>query len=138
VYAGLLHDIGKIGIPTEILLKPGKLNEEEFEIMKQHSIYGKEILSPIEFLGDVPYFVLYHHEKLDGSGYPYGLTADEIPLGAKIIHVADAYDAMTTDRSYRVKRNHELAFEELDRCTSTQFDREIVLAFKSAMKRRNR
>jgi putative nucleotidyltransferase with HDIG domain len=138
VYAGLLHDIGKIGIPTEILIKPGKLNEEEFEIMKQHSIYGKEILSPIEFLGDVPYFVLYHHEKLDGSGYPYGLTADEIPLGAKILHVADAYDAMTTDRSYRLKRNHKLAFEELDRCTGTQFDRDIVLAFKSAMKRRNR
>lgn len=136
-YAGLLHDIGKIGIPTEILVKPDKLNDEEFEIMKQHSIYGKDILSPIEFLGDVPYFVLYHHEKLDGSGYPFGIKDDEIPLGAKILHVADAYDAMTTDRSYRLRRDNRLAFEELDRCTNTQFDKDIVLAFKSAMKRRN-
>jgi len=136
IYAGLLHDIGKIGVSTEIIVKPDKLTEKEYDEMKKHPIYGKEILSPIEFLGDVPYYVLYHHEKLDGSGYPYGLTAEDIPLGAKILHVADSYDAMTTDRSYRTKRDAKLAFEELDRCTGTQFDKEIVAAFKSAMKRK--
>jgi response regulator RpfG family c-di-GMP phosphodiesterase len=135
VYAGFLHDIGKIGVPTEIIIKPDRLNDKEYEEMKKHPIYGKDILSPIEFLGDVPYYVLYHHEKLDGSGYPYGLVADEIPLGAKILHVADSYDAMTTDRSYRQRRKPELAFEELDRCTGTQFDKDIVAAFKSAMKK---
>mgnify|MGYP005857709331 CR=1 FL=1 len=133
--AGLLHDIGKIGVPTEIIVKPAKLTDKEYAEMKKHPIHGKEILEPIEFLGDVPYYVLYHHEKLDGSGYPFGLTADDIPLGAKILHVADSYDAMTTDRSYRNRRSMELAFEELDRCTGTQFDAEIVKAFKSSMKR---
>lgn len=133
--AGLLHDIGKIGVPTEIIIKPDRLTEKEYEEMKKHPIYGKDILEPIEFLGDVPYYVMYHHEKLDGSGYPFGLTADDIPLGAKILHVADSYDAMTTDRSYRNRRSMQLAFEELDRCTGTQFDREIVTAFKSAMEK---
>jgi response regulator RpfG family c-di-GMP phosphodiesterase len=136
IYAGLLHDIGKIGVPTEIIVKPDRLTNEEYEEMKKHPIHGKDILSPIEFLGDVPYYVLYHHEKLDGSGYPYGLTAEDIPLGAKILHVADSYDAMTTDRSYRMRRDPKLAFEELDRCTGTQFDREIVAAFKSAMRKK--
>lgn len=133
--AGLLHDIGKIGVPTEIIIKPDKLTDKEYAEMKKHPIYGKDILEPIQFLGDVPYYVMYHHEKLDGSGYPFGISADDIPLGAKILHVADSYDAMTTDRSYRNKRTMELAFEELDRCTGTQFDVEIVKAFKSSMKR---
>jgi len=138
VYAGLLHDIGKIGVSTEIIVKPDKLTEKEYDEIKKHPIYGKEILSPIEFLGDVPYYVLYHHEKLDGSGYPYGLTAEDIPLGAKILNVADSYDAMTTDRSYRKRRDAKLAFEELDRCAGTQFDKEIVAAFKSAMRKKER
>lgn len=135
-YAGLLHDIGKIGVPTEIIVKPSKLTNEEYDEMKKHPIYGKDILSPIEFLGDVPYYVLCHHEKMDGSGYPYGLTAEDIPLGAKILQVADSYDAMTTDRSYRLRRDAKLAFEELDRCTGTQFDKEVVAAFKSAMRKK--
>ncbi|KAA0258413.1 response regulator [Deferribacter autotrophicus] len=135
-YAGLLHDIGKIGVPTHVITKPDKLTDEEFEEMKKHPIYGKEILEPIEFLGDVPDYILYHHEKLDGSGYPFGLTANEIPLGAKILQVADSFDAMTTDRSYRKRRTLTWAMEELDRCSGTQFDTEIVKAFKSAMKRR--
>ncbi|MCX8084135.1 MAG: response regulator [Calditerrivibrio sp.] len=134
-YAGLLHDIGKIGVDTYIIVKPDKLSSSEFEEIKKHSIYGKEILEPIKFLGDVPYYVLFHHEKLDGTGYPYGLTDKEIPIGAKILAVADSYDAMTTDRSYRPKRTPIQAIEELDRCTGTQFDKEIVLAFKSSLKR---
>ncbi|MGA1846859.1 HD domain-containing phosphohydrolase [Deferribacter abyssi] len=135
-YAGLLHDIGKIGVPTHVITKPDRLTDEEFEEMKKHPIYGKEILDPIEFLGDVPDYILYHHEKLDGSGYPFGLTANEIPLGAKILQVADSFDAMTTDRSYRKRRSLTWAMEELDRCSGTQFDSEIVKVFKSAMKKR--
>ncbi|MCA1932193.1 MAG: response regulator [Calditerrivibrio sp.] len=135
-YAGLLHDIGKIGIDTYIIVKPDKLSSIEFEEIKKHSLYGKEILEPITFLGDVPYYVLFHHEKLDGSGYPYGLTAHEIPIGSKILAVADSYDAMTTDRSYRPRRNAIQAVEELDRCVGTQFDRDVVAAFKSALKKK--
>ncbi len=137
LYAGLLHDIGKIGVPTEIIIKPDKLSDYEYEEIKKHSIYGKEILEPIEFLGDVPYYVLYHHEQLDGSGYPYGLTKDEIPLGSRILQVADSFDAMTTDRSYRPRKTIKQAIEELDRCKNTQFDSEVVKAFKSALKREN-
>jgi HD-GYP domain-containing protein (c-di-GMP phosphodiesterase class II) len=138
MYAGLLHDIGKIGVRTEIIVKPDKLTNEEYEEMKKHPIYGKDILEPIEFLGDVPYYVLYHHEKLDGTGYPFGLTASEIPLGAKILQVADSYDAMTTDRSYRKRRNPKLAVEELERCSGTQFDEKIVEAFKNALKKKGK
>lgn len=133
LYAGLLHDIGKIGVSTDIIVKPSRLTDEEFEEMKKHPIYGKDILEPIEFLGDVPYYVLYHHEKLDGSGYPYGLTEDEIPLGAKILQVADSFDAMTTNRSYRGRRSDALAVEELERCKGSQFDTLIVEAFKKAL-----
>ncbi|MGA1861844.1 response regulator [Deferribacter thermophilus] len=135
-YAGLLHDIGKIGVPTHIIVKPDKLTDEEFNEMKKHPVYGKDILEPIEFLGDVPDYVLYHHEKMDGSGYPYGITDKEIPLGAKILQVADSFDAMTTDRSYRKRRTLTWAIEELDRCSGTQFDPEIVKAFKSALKKK--
>lgn len=134
-YAGLLHDIGKIGVPTEIIIKPDKLSDYEYEEIKKHSVYGKEILEPIEFLGDVPYYVLYHHEQMDGSGYPYGLTKDEIPLGSRILQVADSFDAMTTDRSYRPRRTIKEAIDELDRCKDTQFDAEVVRAFKSALKK---
>jgi response regulator RpfG family c-di-GMP phosphodiesterase len=134
-FAGLLHDIGKIGVPTEIIIKPNKLTDEEFEEIKKHPIYGKEILDPIEFLGDVPYYVLFHHEKLDGTGYPYGITEDEIPIGSKILQVADSFDAMTTDRSYRPRRNFKEAVEELDRCVGTQFDKEVVESFKRVLKK---
>ncbi len=138
MYAGLLHDIGKIGVPTEIIIKPDKLTAEEFEEIKKHPVLGKDILEPIEFLGDVPFYVLYHHEKLDGTGYPFGLTDTEIPLGSRILQVADSYDAMTTDRSYRKRRSSELAIEELERCSGTQFDAEIVKAFKSALKKKRK
>ncbi|MEF3254943.1 MAG: HD domain-containing protein, partial [Deferribacterales bacterium] len=134
-YAGLLHDIGKIGIDTYIIVKPDRLTPQEFEEIKKHPEYGKEILEPIKFLGDVPYYVLFHHEKLDGTGYPFGLTDQEIPIGAKILSVADSYDAMTTDRSYRPRRTPQLAVEELERCIGTQFDKDVVTAFKSALKR---
>jgi|GEM_PF-1071114 response regulator RpfG family c-di-GMP phosphodiesterase len=134
-YAGLLHDIGKIGVDTYIIVKPDRLTIVEFEEMKKHPLYGKEILEPITFLGDVPYYVLFHHEKVDGSGYPYGLLDKEIPIGAKILSVADSFDAMTTDRSYRPKRNALQAVEELDRCSGTQFDKEVVSAFKSALRK---
>jgi HD-GYP domain-containing protein (c-di-GMP phosphodiesterase class II) len=110
-WAALLHDVGKIGIPEEILCKPGKLTAEEFEVIKQHPRMGFEILRPIGSLGVILDGVLYHHEYPDGSGYPEGLVGSEIPLVARIIHVADTFDALTSTRSYREAFSLEQAFE---------------------------
>lgn len=135
-YAGLLHDIGKIGVSSKIINKPSELDDREYHEMKKHPVYGYEILEPIGFLETASEFVLHHHEKMDGSGYPYGLKKDEIPLGAKILQVSDAFDAMVTDRSYRAGRTVREAVEELESCSNKQFDPEIVCAFKSALHRK--
>jgi response regulator RpfG family c-di-GMP phosphodiesterase len=127
--AALLHDIGKIGIQNDKLNKPGKLTPEEYEMFKLHPVYGKTILEPIRFLADLVPCVYYHHEQWDGSGYPDGLRAYEIPLGARVISVADAYDAMTSDRAYRRALPHEIALAELRRCAGTQFDAVVVGVF---------
>lgn len=132
-YASLLHDIGKIGIMEQILNKPGRLTNEEFEIIKKHPVIGYEILRSIDFLKDVTLLVKYHHERWDGKGYPDGLKGEEIPLGARIISVADTFDAMTSDRPYRKGLPVEVAVEEIKRCSGTQFDPEIVDAFLRAM-----
>ncbi|NPA40379.1 MAG: HD domain-containing protein [Thermodesulfobacteria bacterium] len=127
--SAILHDIGKIGIKDEILLKRTKLTKEEYEIIKKHPVYGEEILKHIKQMKDVIPGVKYHHERPDGKGYPDGLKGDEIPLIAKIIAVADTFDAMTTDRPYRKGLPLEEAINELKRCSGTQFDPEVVKAF---------
>lgn len=132
--AAQLHDIGKIGIPESILAKPTKLDDEEFKIMKSHPIQGKHILEPIKFDLEILDGVYYHHERLDGHGYPFGLKKEEIPLIARILAVADAFDAMTSDRPYRQKMSHNQALDELMQCCGTQFDPQIVDAFRRAFK----
>jgi len=131
--SGILHDIGKIGIRDRILNKEGPLGNDEFETMKQHTIFGAEIVRKVQSLEKVIEGILYHHEKLDGSGYPYGLKGEDIPLFARIIAVADTYDAMTTDRPYRKGLSREQALAELKTCSGTQFDPELVDRFLEAM-----
>jgi putative nucleotidyltransferase with HDIG domain len=126
----LLHDIGKIGIPDNILRKQGPLNDEEWVIMRQHPRIGYEMLKGIDFLqGAVP-IILHHHERWDGSGYPTGLSGETIPLGARIFAVADAYDAITSDRPYRKGRPHEAALAEIVAGAGRQFDARVVQALK--------
>ena len=135
--AALLHDIGKIGIPDHILNKHTRLSPEEFEEIKKHSLIGATILHPIKELGHVAKEVLHHQECYDGSGYPDGLKGNNIPLIARIIGVADAFDAMTTNRPYKSKRTIEEAIVELKRCSGSQFDPVIVSAFLLAYEKGN-
>ncbi len=125
----LLHDIGKIGIPDAILLKPGKLTDEEWVEMKRHPQIGFEILKAIPFLGGPADIVLAHQERFDGRGYPRGLAGEAIPLGARIFAIADTFDAMTSDRPYRKKTTVEAARAEVARCSGTQFDPRCADAF---------
>ncbi|NLI93301.1 MAG: HD domain-containing protein [Peptococcaceae bacterium] len=129
--AALLHDIGKIGIPDQILNKPDKLDEEEFRIIRQHPEIGAKILSGIPALARVTEMVRCHHARWDGKGYPEGLTGKKIPLGARIIAVADTFQAMTSDRPYRKGMTKEMALAELLRCSDSQFDPVLVKAFCS-------
>ena len=126
----MLHDIGKIGIPESVLRKPDKLNDEEWEIMKQHPVIGAEkVLAPNESLHDLIPMVKYHHEHIDGSGYPCGLKGDEIPLEARIVAVADAYHALVSDRPYRKGMSCEKACEILKLGAGIQWDAELVRHF---------
>lgn len=124
-----LHDIGKLGIRDEILLKKDKLNEKEFEIIKQHPLITLKIIEPLNLKKEEIEACLYHHERINGSGYPYGLTGESIPFYVKIIAVADAYSAMTSERPYRKKMSKDQAIEELKRWAGVQFDRDIVDLF---------
>jgi putative nucleotidyltransferase with HDIG domain len=126
--AALMHDIGKVGCALN-LNKPGKLTTEEYEIFKRHPVYGRDILDPIKFLQPVIPGVHLHHERWDGRGYPLGLAAQEIPLVARIITVADTYDAMTSDRAYRRALPHEVTVNEIVRCSATQFDPDVAGVF---------
>ena len=128
-FGALLHDIGKVGVDLSILNKPGRLTEEEFEIIKTHPEQGYEIIAPVKFLQDKFSAIKYHHEKWDGSGYPDGLKGEDIPFDARIVAVADTFDAMTSTRSYRKALDKEIAVEEIKRCSGTQFDPRIVDAF---------
>jgi len=130
--AAILHDIGKIGIRDDILLKKGKLTEQEMLHMKMHSIYGAELLHSIKQLKEIVPVVRNHHERYDGTGYPDGLKGDEISLMARILTVADSFDAMTTRRPYKKSISTEAALEELRRCSGTQFDPAVVEAFLQA------
>jgi len=127
--SGLLHDVGKIGIPEGILLKPGKLTKEEHEIIRNHPRMGYEILTPIASFGEVLAGVLHHHENPDGSGYPDGLAGEQIPLFARILHVADVFDALTSTRSYRVAFSPDQACEILCKEAGTKLDGEVVAVF---------
>jgi diguanylate cyclase (GGDEF)-like protein len=127
--AGSLHDLGKLAIPEEILRKPGPLNEAERLVLERHPQIGYRMLDSLG-VEPVATWVLHHHERWDGKGYPEQKAGPEIPLGARILFVADAYDAMTTDRVYRGRLSHDRAIAELERCAGTQFDPEVVAAFK--------
>jgi response regulator RpfG family c-di-GMP phosphodiesterase len=127
-HSALMHDIGKIGCVMN-LNKAGKLTQDEYEIFKKHPSYGREILDPIRFLGPVVPGVYLHHERWDGRGYPLGLARDGIPLIARIISVADCYDAMTSDRAYRRALPHEVTVNEIERCSGTQFDPDVAGVF---------
>lgn len=128
-YIGLLHDIGKIGVPDAILNKPGRLNNAEFSLMKLHTVVGGEILKDINSMDDLDVGAKYHHERYDGKGYPEGLKGGEIPPVARIIGIADAYDAMTSHRIYRKRLSDEAVREEIARCSGTQFDPQFAEAF---------
>ncbi len=128
-----LHDIGKIGIPDNIILKPGKLNKNEWQIMKQHSEIGYRIASSNPDLAHIAKSILHHHERWDGGGYPYGLSEFEIPMTSRVISIIDAYDAMVNDRPYRKALPKELAIEEINKCSGSQFDPALVDIFMNQL-----
>ncbi len=125
----LLHDIGKIGVPDAILRKPGRLNAEEYELMKQHTIIGAQILQGIDALVPAIPFVLNHHERWDGKGYPHQLAGEAIPVEGRLLAIVDAFDAMTTARVYRAPMSMDAAIAEIRRCAGTQFDPALVPEF---------
>ena len=125
----VLHDIGKLGVPDYVLLKPGRLSPDEYAKMKRHPVIGVDILKPVEFPWPVADVVRHHHERWDGKGYPDGLAGENIPLGARVLSVADVYDALTSERPYREAWPHERATEYLVTEAGAQFDPRIVSAF---------
>lgn len=127
--------MGKLGVPTRVLRKDGPLTPEERQVIELHPEYGHEIVRGIGFLGEARAAILHHHERLDGSGYPYGLSGREIPEFARVVAVADAFDAMTSTRSYRQGRPVPAALEELKRCAGTQFDPQMVRALVRGLER---
>ncbi len=133
-YAGILHDIGKIGITDSILTKPGPLTPEEWNVMRQHSLIGANILNEIPFLEKARKLILHHHERYDGNGYPDELKGEDIPIGARLLAVADTFDTMTTNRSYRAALSEDCAINELYKHSSTQFCPVAVEAFTLALK----
>lgn len=133
--AGILHDVGKLGVPTRLLRKDGPLTPEERRVIELHPEYGHEITRGISFLGEARSAILHHHERIDGSGYPYGLVGRQIPEPARVVAVADAFDAMTSTRCYQRARPVPAALEELYRCAGRQFDPEMVDALVRAIGR---
>ena len=127
--AGLLHDIGKIGVPESVLGKRGPLAEEEWQVMRRHPLLGAQIVAPFEMLAGVDTLIRHHHERIDGSGYPDGLRADEVPLGCRIIAVADVYDALTSDRPYRSAWSHDRAMAVLFEEAGRVLEARVVSAF---------
>ena len=132
----MLHDVGKVGILGSILNKSGPLNPEEWETMKRHAEYGAKLLEPLRGTERIRKIVAHHHEFFDGSGYPDGLAGEQIPLGARIVAIADAYDTLTSERTYKKARTPDEAFLELERCAGAQFDPELVPLFVSCLRHR--
>jgi putative nucleotidyltransferase with HDIG domain len=126
--AALLHDIGKVAIPDDILHKPGPLTDDEWRLMREHPVIGERILRVLPGLGTIARIVRHEHERWDGRGYPDGLVGEAIPLGSRIIIAADTYHAITSDRPYRAARSHSEAVDELTRCAGTQFDPRVTAA----------
>lgn len=135
-YAGLLHDIGKIALPDDIIKKPSRLSEHEFEVVRKHPIIGAKIIKEIEALAGMVPVVLHHHERFDGKGYPDGLKGEDIPVGARIVHVTDAYDTMVSARAYRDMLPPELAISELRKNAGAQFDPKVVDIFITSLRKR--
>src|SRR3989441_4923017 len=131
--AGMLHDIGKIGVSGKIIRKPSRLDTEEMALMRRHPVIGAEIMRPVELLSDASDIVRHHHEQFDGSGYPDGLRGEQIPIGSGAVLVADALDAMTTDRPYRKARSKAEALEILKKHAGTQFDPRVVEALEGVI-----
>lgn len=128
-FVGPIHDLGKIGVPDSILLKPGRLTDDEYHIMKSHSVFGEEILSRFVILARESKVIRSHHERYDGKGYPDALSKDDIPISSRIIAVCDTFDAMTTNRPYRTAMKKKDALEEIKRCANGQFDPSVVECF---------
>lgn len=127
--AGLLHDLGKIGIPEAVLRKPGPLTSGEWELMRQHPVVGAQIVAPLEFFAEGALIVRHHHERMDGSGYPDRLVGEAIPLGARIVAVADVYDALTSDRPYRSRLPPPQVIAQLRAQAGHTLDEELVRSF---------
>ena len=134
--AGILHDLGKIGITDSILHKPDKLNEEEWVVIKKHPQRATEILTPLKFLTEEKEMICHHHERFDGKGYPDGLKEEEIPLGARILAVADTFDAMNSERPYREPLPEDIIISELNNASGTQLDPHIVTTFLDLLKKK--
>jgi putative nucleotidyltransferase with HDIG domain len=120
--AAQLHDVGKIGVSDRVLFKEGKLNDEEWEQIKKHTVFGVEILSQSEHLGDLQDIVLYHHERYDGTGYPEGRKGTEIPMGARIVAICDSIDAITSNRCYKKAHSLEYCYQEIERNLGKMYD----------------
>ncbi len=135
--AGLLHDLGKIGIPDNILLKPARLDEDEFKVMKLHPVKTSIILNALEELGEVSHIAKHHHERYDGNGYPSGMAAENIPLFSRAILIADTFDAMTSTRPYRKGMDYSIAFAELNKYAGSQFDPFLVKRFIHILEKNN-
>ncbi|MBL7158730.1 MAG: diguanylate cyclase [Candidatus Omnitrophica bacterium] len=136
--AAILHDLGKVGISENLLKKPAKLTQEEMEIIKQHPQIGVDIIRPIQYLHDIIPFILHHHERWDGKGYPHGLQGEEIPLGARVIALADAFQALTSDRPYRKAYSKDKAIDIVKKEAGISFDPEIVRVFLELLKKQKR
>jgi putative nucleotidyltransferase with HDIG domain len=132
-YAGALHDVGKLAIPTRVLCKPGPLDADEVDLIRRHPAHGADLVRDLEFLGEAHGGILHHHERMDGRGYPHGLAGDAIPEAARVVAVADAFDSMTSTRSYRRARPAGQAVAELRRCSGTQFDPRMVEALADVL-----
>jgi HD-GYP domain-containing protein (c-di-GMP phosphodiesterase class II) len=131
--AGMLHDIGKIGVDIKIIRKPSSLSPEEMAEMRRHPVIGAEIMRPVELLADASDVVRHHHEHFNGSGYPDGLRGEQIPLGSRVVLVADAFNAITTDRPYRKAKSKREALEILNKHAGTQFDPSVVAALEEVI-----
>jgi HD-GYP domain-containing protein (c-di-GMP phosphodiesterase class II) len=132
--AALLHDVGKIGIDTQILRKPGTLSDEEYALIKEHPVLGANIMAPIKQLREITPLMRHHHEFYDGSGFPDHIKGEQIPLGARILCLADTFDAMTSDRPYQQAMEVDYVVERISAWSGTRFDPKVVNAFLSCIK----